>query len=264
MTSHRPGFSHDDKRLSDAARWYARHESDRDLSLAEWREWEEWSSNPGNSAEYDEFVRIHQQTRRIERPALPSDDEIRADTLYRTGVRRISLRLRAITYRLNGPFATGAVTALLLAVVLTGAVLTYRAYWPKHATVSAEVSSQDGAIPFTDANLGRLRASGRPVLVNLRAAWCGTCVVNERTLSSQSVQKMMVRKRVAYLKGDWTDQSPAISATIQQFGRYGVPLYLLYCPGSNDPTILPQVLTEDSVLSALARLPDRVEPNPSG
>ena len=66
----------------------------------------------------------------------------------------------------------------------------------------------------------------------------------------------MERKHVAYLEGDWTDQSPAISPTIQRFGRGGVPLYLLYCPGSRNPEILPQILTEVIVLNALSRLPD--------
>src|SRR5208337_2910704 len=34
--------------------------------------------------------------------------------------------------------------------------------------------------PFTQARLDALKAEGRPVFVNLTAAWCITCKVNER------------------------------------------------------------------------------------
>ena len=33
---------------------------------------------------------------------------------------------------------------------------------------------------FTPARLAALRAEGRPVFVNMTAAWCVTCLVNER------------------------------------------------------------------------------------
>lgn len=76
-------------------------------------------------------------------------------------------------------------------------------------------------------------------------------------LSRESVRQMMARKHVAYLKGELTDANSAVSATLQQFGRQGLPLYLLYCPGMNEPEILPERLTEEIVLSALSSLPDR-------
>ena len=39
----------------------------------------------------------------------------------------------------------------------------------------------------------------------------------------------------------------------QQFGRSGVPLYLLY-RGKGEPVILPQILTAASVLDALGKV----------
>jgi thiol:disulfide interchange protein DsbD len=66
----------------------------------------------------------------------------------------------------------------------------------------------------------------------------------------------MTRKHVAYLTGDWTLQDPMISAELRRFGKNGVPLYLLFSPGSKEPLIFPQVLTEHVVLRELSRLPD--------
>jgi thiol:disulfide interchange protein DsbD len=58
---------------------------------------------------------------------------------------------------------------------------------------------------------------------------------------------------VVALKGDWTRQDPEITAYLQKFGRSGVPLYVLY-DGSGTPIVLPQILTENTVLSAVGRL----------
>lgn len=107
--------------------------------------------------------------------------------------------------------------------------------------------------PYSPSRLQDLRASGRPVFVNLTAAWCITCLVNERVaLSQPSVSQAFAQSGISYLKGDWTNQDPAISKLLTQFGRSGVPLYVLYPSGMQDrPVVLPQILTPDIVLAAV-------------
>jgi thiol:disulfide interchange protein len=46
---------------------------------------------------------------------------------------------------------------------------------------------------------------------------------------------------------------PEITALLQEFGRSGVPLYLLY-DKAGVPTVLPQLLTEAMVLAALEKI----------
>jgi len=107
---------------------------------------------------------------------------------------------------------------------------------------------------FSPARLAALQAEGRPVFVNMTASWCITCLVNERVaLSPAAVQQAFAEHRVAYLKGDWTRQDSDITAVLHEAGREGVPLYLLYRPGNPVPTILPQILTEHTVLDEVAR-----------
>ncbi|WP_375463844.1 protein-disulfide reductase DsbD family protein [uncultured Methylobacterium sp.] len=109
----------------------------------------------------------------------------------------------------------------------------------------------EGVEPFTQARLDALLAEGRPVFVNMTAAWCITCQVNERTsLATTAVAAAMRARGVAYLKGDWTNQNPEITRFLERQGRSGVPLYLLYA-GTAEPAVLPQILTEGSVLAAL-------------
>ena len=122
---------------------------------------------------------------------------------------------------------------------------------PGIATTPAVTVAQD-AEAFTPARLAALRAAGRPVFVNMTAAWCVTCLVNERiALAPASVQAAFAAKHVAYLKGDWTRADPAISAFLRDYARDGVPLYVLYPANDGPPSVLPQILTEGEMLSRL-------------
>ena len=92
------------------------------------------------------------------------------------------------------------------------------------------------------------------MFLDLTAAWCVTCLLNERlVLDRGAVQSAFAAHGVVALKGDWTRQDAAITDLLQQYGRSGVPLYLLY-DRSGKPQILPQLLTEAGVLEALGKI----------
>ncbi|MEI9994498.1 MAG: protein-disulfide reductase DsbD domain-containing protein [Rhizomicrobium sp.] len=106
--------------------------------------------------------------------------------------------------------------------------------------------------PYSAARLAALRGEGRPVFVNATAAWCITCLVNDEVaLSGPRLKAAFARRHVAYVVADWTRRDPAITALLSVHGRYGVPLYLYYPPGAAEATVLPQILTEDTVLAAI-------------
>jgi thiol:disulfide interchange protein len=93
---------------------------------------------------------------------------------------------------------------------------------------------------------------GHPVFVDFTAAWCLTCKFNEaNVLESQEVRQAFQRRGVVKLRADWTNGDPLITKLLQQFGRPGVPLYVLY-PGKNEePIVFPEVLTKSMVLEKL-------------
>ncbi len=97
------------------------------------------------------------------------------------------------------------------------------------------------------------RRSGRPVLVDFSAAWCVTCLVNERVaLDDAAVTARLGHDGVVVLKADWTNRNAAITSELGRYGRSGVPLYLLYpAHAHGQATVLPQLLTPAVVLSAL-------------
>jgi thiol:disulfide interchange protein DsbD len=105
---------------------------------------------------------------------------------------------------------------------------------------------------WSPPRLAELRAEGRPVFVNLTAAWCISCKVNERVaIHTDAVQRAFEAAGVVQLTGDWTRGDAAITALLRAHGRDGVPLYLLYPAGGGAPVILPQILTEGILLGAL-------------
>ena len=106
--------------------------------------------------------------------------------------------------------------------------------------------------PYTRARLQALRSEGRPVFVNLTAAWCITCLANEKmALSSARFAATLQTNNIAYLKGDWTNRNAEITQLLKEHGRSGVPLYLYFAPGSTSAEILPQLLTEGLVQKVL-------------
>ncbi len=114
----------------------------------------------------------------------------------------------------------------------------------------ARTSASDTEV-FSEQRLASLRAAGQPVFIDMTAAWCITCLVNERvTLGSTRVRDVFARHKVAYLKGDWTSRDSTITAFLRAHGRDGVPLYVYY-PPHGEGQVLPQILTPDLVAGAV-------------
>jgi thiol:disulfide interchange protein len=139
--------------------------------------------------------------------------------------------------------------AAVVSVLMALAVLSGISGVPMGGAADTAGSSAEA---FTPARLAALRAAGKPVFVNMTAAWCVTCLVNERVaIGTDQVRKAFAADDVTYLKGDWTRQDPAITAFLRQNGRDGVPLYVFFPAGGGEPEVLPQILTEGEVLRTL-------------
>lgn len=103
-----------------------------------------------------------------------------------------------------------------------------------------------------------MRRQGHPVFINLTAAWCITCHANERVaLGRDSVKEAAKNFNVVMVKGDYTNEDPAIHALLNEYNRPSVPLYLMFPadPGK-PPEILPQILTQSTVIDAMERAAD--------
>jgi thiol:disulfide interchange protein len=146
--------------------------------------------------------------------------------------------------------AAGTVAASLLGTIAAfGGLLQDQGRVP-----ALQAASAAGTERFTQARLDELRSGNRFVFVNMTAAWCITCLVNEQAaLSTGTVKAAFSARNIAYLKGDWTTRNPEITRVLEKHGRSGVPLYLLYA-GAGEPVVLPQILTPAIVLEHIDRM----------
>jgi thiol:disulfide interchange protein DsbD len=164
----------------------------------------------------------------------------------------IARNMTGIRGRLTARAASLASGALALALIVG---LSIAAPGGPAAPATGQVANGPRYESFSSERLTALRTAGKPVFVNMTAAWCITCLVNERVaLSSTAVTERFNSIGITYLKGDWTNGDPQITALLESFGRSGVPLYVFYGPGDAKPVLLPQLLTESIVLEALQDL----------
>jgi thiol:disulfide interchange protein DsbD len=148
-----------------------------------------------------------------------------------------------------------AVISVLLALLLPVKFNDTASAATTSSTANGAKRGDDEWQPYDEAKLNALKSAGTPTLVNFTASWCLTCLVNERNAFADSaVQAIFHDKKVVLMKGDWTNQDPAITKALSEFHRAGVPLYLVYNgkTGASEPQVLPQILTAGVVKDAFS------------
>jgi thiol:disulfide interchange protein len=155
----------------------------------------------------------------------------------------------------NRPRSLWQMIKLLLVLLTLGMTVLLVTKQPREV-VQTNISTTAEYEPYSAARLAELRATNQPVFVNMTAAWCISCLANEKaTLSTDSVKGFFRDNRITYLKGDWTNYDDAITQYLKEFGRSGVPIYVFYpADQTKPPVVLPQVLTPSLVK-------DTIQPN---
>ena len=93
-----------------------------------------------------------------------------------------------------------------------------------------------------------LAREGHLVFVDVTADWCFTCKVNEHlVLETPEVAAVFERHGVMPMKADWTTHSDSIARFLADFGRYGIPFYLLYRP-FDEPYLFAELLTKEGLI----------------
>ncbi len=117
---------------------------------------------------------------------------------------------------------------------------------------SRSAVTEQGVVAYSPQKLTELRAAGTPIFVDITADWCVTCKANEHTvLDTQSFRNLLKRTGAVYMKGDWTDVDPTISAFLQKYHSPGVPLYVVFPKNGGAGRQLSTVLTSSLVEQAL-------------
>ena len=149
---------------------------------------------------------------------------------------------------------TRIVAGSLSLAVLLGLIWGLGPYVTAPMTEARAVANDANWQTWAPGRVDQIMASGQPVFVDFTAAWCVTCQYNKKTtLSDPRVLADLAGKNVALLRADWTRRDPAITAALQQLGRNGVPVYVLYQAG-RAPLLMSEILRVADLRAALARL----------
>ncbi len=141
---------------------------------------------------------------------------------------------------------------LMLLLVIGGAWYFIGERFATAKTVSAETQTIGGWKPFTPQLLESELKQGNAVFVDFTAAWCLTCKFNEaNVLDSAPVREAFERHGITKIKADWTNADPEITKILKQFGRPGVPMYVLYPGNHAEPILFPELLTKNMILEKL-------------
>src|SRR5438128_1332963 len=144
------------------------------------------------------------------------------------------------------------VRVFMLVLVLASGVYFIGGKFSSANIVSADSRLRGDWQAFTPERIQAELERGHSVFVDFTAAWCLTCKFNEaNVLESSAVREAFQRHAVVKLKADWTNGDPVITKLLQQFGRPGVPLYVLYPGKSEEPIVFPELLTKSIILEKL-------------
>jgi thiol:disulfide interchange protein len=136
-----------------------------------------------------------------------------------------------------------------LLALITLVPLYYLATLP---AATATASNDGTTVAYSPDKLDQLRKAGTPVFVDMTADWCVTCKANEHAvLDGDAFKDLLKRTGAVYMKGDWTDVNPTISAFLQEYHSPGVPLYVVFPKNGGPGRQLPTVLTSSLVTEAL-------------
>lgn len=105
--------------------------------------------------------------------------------------------------------------------------------------------------PFDRDRAEELAAGGAYVFVDVTADWCFTCKVNETLfLETEEVAGAFEQHGVIAMRADWTRRDDSIGRYLADFGRYGIPFYVLYRP-DREPHVFSELLSKSAILDLL-------------
>ncbi|MDE2944346.1 MAG: thioredoxin family protein [Gemmatimonadota bacterium] len=105
--------------------------------------------------------------------------------------------------------------------------------------------------PFDRERAEELAAGGTYVFVDVTADWCFTCKVNETLfLETEEVAGAFEQHGVIAMRADWTRRDESIGRYLADFGRYGIPFYVLYRPGG-EPHVFSELISKSAILDLL-------------
>ena len=148
------------------------------------------------------------------------------------------------------PKFAGRAAAALLALAAIGLPLALK---PSHSSDTL-AAGEHGPIAWTVFDRDQIKSlvsQGKTVFVDVTADWCVVCKSNKKLVINTQAVSDRIGAAAIPMRADWTSPDPKIASFLSSFGRYGIPLNVVYGPGAPGGILLPELLSQDAVLKAI-------------
>ncbi len=116
--------------------------------------------------------------------------------------------------------------------------------------VIANSSRNNSWIDFDTIKIDKLVNENNIVFVDITANWCLTCFYNKKTvLDSKKVKNTFKKNDVKKVRGNLTKPNKEINEYINSFGRFGIPVNVIYSSSAPQGILLSEVLTVQNLLN---------------
>lgn len=134
------------------------------------------------------------------------------------------------------------IISVLVAVIFTAALFDAGYYYKvrRHHVETSAISKMVSPETIRDY----LR-EGKIVLVRIGADWCLTCVYNDLALfDTPTINEFLEVNNVKRIDVDWTHYNPEVLNFMEQYGRRGLPFYIVFSPRIPDGIVLPEIISD--------------------
>ena len=170
------------------------------------------------------------------------------------GLILISISCWLFGRRVEGILFKSTINIIIVLFLSLALIIPLNENFNKGSEIDASALDNDNSEEFSQEYLEILLDEKKPVLINFTAAWCITCIVNEKNvLSDNEVLESFKNNGVTYLKADWTKRSKKISRAIESYNRSGIPLYVLYREDGSYK-LLNQILTKKGLIREIEKV----------
>lgn len=158
-----------------------------------------------------------------------------------------------LVVRQNAKKLVRRVISLLLLIVTVGCLYQADKAFKIHM---AEVALTK-EVKIDRAQIDAYLKEGNIVIVRVGADWCLTCKFNDVTVFDNSkIEELAKFYKVKYIDVDWTDYDRKVLEFMRQFGRSGLPFYIIFSRSVPDGMVLPEILTEDELTKVIKGFAD--------
>ncbi|MCX8502315.1 MAG: thioredoxin family protein, partial [Alphaproteobacteria bacterium] len=104
----------------------------------------------------------------------------------------------------------------------------------------------------SETQITRALEQRRPVLIDITADWCLSCLVNRKlVLDRPEVVAALTASDTLLLRGDWTKPNQFLEQYMARANRYAIPFNQYYSTTHPRGLLLPEILSKDGLLAVI-------------